>query len=179
MQHLRLSRAARPMSGLCLGTILLAGVPPALAVSPWVWTDDNGRRVYSDQPPPPSVPSSRILSQPAVRPAPLPAVDSPTAPPAPPVPLAAPSAATLGNAPPPRPASGEDDKAQQEREAIEKRNAEIRADNCRRARAGLATLQGGGRLVTTDEQGRRVTLTEAMKASERTRLEGVIRDNCR
>lgn len=143
------------------------------APSGWVWTDDRGQRVYSDQPPPAAVPDSRILQRPSLRPTPLAPGDDvpPAAAPKPAAPT--PTAATPSAAP------AEDAKAKQEREAMEKRNAEIRADNCRRARAGLATLQSGRRLVTTDEQGRRVTMTSEMKAAERARLEGVVRENCR
>lgn len=154
---------------------------PARAADTWVWTDERGQRVYSDQPPPPSVPPQRILRQPGVRVAPLPAAAPPAAPgvatpQAPPPPAAAKPAEAPARPAPPSP---DEDKARQEREATEKRNAQIRADNCQRARAGLATLQAGGRLVTSDAQGRRITMTPEMKAAEQARLEQVARENCR
>ncbi|TSE35080.1 DUF4124 domain-containing protein [Tepidimonas charontis] len=150
----------------------LALAVPVRAADVWIWLDERGQRIYSDRPPPPTVPAQRVLRQPgprAVAPAPADAAAAASAAAAP----AAPGAPTPAG---PQAPAADDERA---RQAQEKRNAEIRAENCQRARAGLATLQAGGRLVTVDAQGRRVTMTPEMKAAEQARLEQAVREYCR
>jgi pyruvate/2-oxoglutarate dehydrogenase complex dihydrolipoamide acyltransferase (E2) component len=160
------SRALRRI-GLLAATIISAA---AYAATPaWVWLDEHGQRVYSDRPPPPSVPRERILRAPGENTA-LPKVEAADAPAAAPAPSAAPQAA--------EPPAAKDEQASQERAALEKRKAEIRADNCKRARAALQMLEANKRLVTVDEQGRRVTMTTQMKEAERERLQTIVRENC-
>lgn len=150
----------------------------------WVWKDDAGRPVYSDLPPPAQVPNARIVRQPG------PAGASPAAAepdrPAPPVAAVPTPAATGAPTAVPKPgpadaaAAAEDKrKAEEAQRATARRNADIRADNCKRAQASRATLQTGGRLATVDEQGRRVIMDEAMRNAEQSRLDQIIADNCR
>src|SRR5271155_1082809 len=49
----------------------------AQALAQWVWKDDAGHTVYSDQPPPMDVPESRIIKHPDAR-SPAPAADQTT-----------------------------------------------------------------------------------------------------
>jgi hypothetical protein len=137
----------------------------------WVWLDENGRRVASDMPPPATVPDQRILRRPAApasatAPSAAPAAPAATATPARPAPAGGTAAGRLTD--------------EQLRQQVEQRNAQIRADNCQRARASLESLQAGASqpLYMVNEQGQRVTLDEAMKRAESVRLRQIVRDNC-
>ena len=156
-----------------LALILLLAAA-AQAGPTWVWLDENGRRVASDMPPPATVPDQRILRRPAASAS----TAAPTASPAAP-------AAPAATATPPRPAPAAGTAAgrltdEQLRQQVEQRNAQIRADNCQRARASLESLQAGASqpLYMVNEQGQRVTLDEAMKRAETVRLRQIVRDNC-
>lgn len=154
------------------------------AAGAWVWMDGNGRKVYSDVPPPASVAERQILQRPG-----MPAIQPPVA-----VEPAATTPKPAGNAQGAPAASSQpsgkappaDDKKSKEaaqaeearRKATEAKNAEIRADNCKRAQASLGTLNSGRRLVTTNEQGQQVVLTASDKAEEVSRLEKIIAENC-
>ncbi len=163
-----------------LGAALGLGVSSVAAAAPgWVWLDDRGQKVFSDLPPPANVPNQKILRQPGAAPA-SPAVDTEGKPAAAPSPQAKPAPAPAAGAP----AQTDEQRQTQakedaQRKSIERRNAEIRADNCARARESLATLSGGGRLVTTNEQGQRVIMDPAMRNAERAKVEQIIADNCR
>lgn len=155
------------------------------AAGAWVWVDGNGRKVYSDLPPPASVAERQIIQRPGMPTIQPPAAEQP----------AATAAKPAGNLPASTPAGGQpadkatpgDDKKRKEaaqaeearRQATEAKNAEIRADNCKRAQASLSTLNSGRRLVTTNEQGQQITLTASDKAEEASRLERIISENCR
>lgn len=155
------------------------------AAGAWVWVDGNGRKVYSDLPPPASVAERQILQRPGMPAIQPPAAEQP----------AATAAKPAGNLSGSTPASGQpadkaasaEDKKRKEteqaeearRKATEAKNAEIRADNCKRAQASLNTLNSGRRLVTTNEQGQQVALTASDKADEISRLEQIIAENCR
>ena len=69
---------------------------------------------------------------------------------------------------------------EQLRQQVEQRNAQIRADNCQRARASLESLQAGASqpLYMVNEQGQRVTMDPAMRRAESARLRQIVRDNC-
>lgn len=154
------------IGALAAGLLLAAA---AQASPTWVWLDENGRRVASDMPPPATVPDQRILRRPAApasAAAPTAAPASPADTPARPAPAAGAAAGRLTD--------------EQLRQQVEQRNAQIRADNCQRARASLETLQAGASqpLFMVNEQGQRVTMDEAMKRAETVRLRQIVRDNC-
>lgn len=163
-----------------LGALLGLGVSSVVGAAPgWVWLDDRGQKVFSDLPPPANVPNQKILRQPGATPATA-TPEAESKPAAAPSPQAKPAAAPTAGAP----ALTEEQRKIQakedaQRKSIERRNAEIRADNCARARESLATLSGGGRLATTNEQGQRVIMDPAMRNAERARVEQIIADNCR
>jgi hypothetical protein len=171
---------------------------PAGAHAQWIWQDSAGQRVISDMPPPAEVPDKNILRRPGpARPAPAPAATAtPTAPaqgtpaepsantPAAPGTPGAPSiqntsATETPKSAAPAPDSPEAKKAEQERQAIEKRNAQIMADNCQRARDSAATLQSNRRLAMVNEKGQNVVMDEAMRKAEMARLQQIIKDNCK
>lgn len=174
----RLKALARLGLGLAAATTLLA----AAAAPAWVWQDDAGRKVYSDLPPPTSVPERLILQKPSER------APEPPAPPA-----GAVSGATVAAPAPPTPSAPglpkdpalekrrlEAEAAEQAKQrAIDKRNAQIRADNCDRARSARATIESGARLATTNADGQRVVMDAAMREAELQRLQAIIDESCR
>jgi len=155
------------------------------AAGAWVWVDGNGRKVYSDVPPPASVAERQILQRPGMPAIQPPAAVEPAA--TTPKPAGNAQGAPAASSQPSGKAPSADDKKSKEaaqaeearRKATERRNAEIRADNCQRAQTSLATLNTGGRLATVNESGQRIVMDEGMRAAERARLEQIIRDNCR
>ena len=145
------------------------------ASAQWQWLDSGGRKVFSDQAPPPEVPEKNILKRPggAARPAPAPAA----------APASAPASAAV-----PR-VSGKDTaleekKKQAEAEAAAKQKAEeekyqkTRAENCQRARQAKRTFDSGVRLGRLNEKGEQIFLDEAGRAAEAKRIEEVIAVEC-
>jgi len=166
-----------------LCAVALAGLSlGASATKGWVWLDDAGRQVFSDMPPPASVPNNRIIRQPAQPPAARPGgtgVETPANASTP----AAPTAARQGGAAASGSAAAPNGnvvlvETDEQLRAVEKQNAEIRADNCRRAQEALATLQRSGRLATINDKGQRVMMDANMRKTEMERAETMIRDNC-
>ena len=151
------------------------------------WVDANGRRVFSDQPPPPGTPQKNILKQPGPRPA-APA----------PAPAAQPEAAADGqdaaeaaSAAPAAPAApSAEDKAllekkkqaeaqkEAEKQAEEQRLAQARAENCRRAISAKASLDSGRRMMTTNAQGEQRFLTPEQRGEEIKRLNEIMQRDC-
>ena len=155
---------------LCLGALPVA----SQAFSPWVWQDDKGQKVYSDVPPPLNVPADRILVRPGVPQVRIQSVPAEASGPG--------EATAAGATAAPAAKSGDDAtrrKEESERAAIERKNAEIRADNCKRARASVAMLQSEGPLATVNDKGERVTMDDAMRRAELARAQAIVRDNCR
>lgn len=145
----------------------------------WQWTDPNGRRVFSDRPPPPEIPAGNILKQPMGR--------AVTAQPAASAASAPSSAASVAAAPR---LSGKDKaleekKKQAEAAEAERKKAEeekfqkTRADNCSRARQVKASFDSGARIATVDAKGERVILDEGARAAETKRLQDVIQSECK
>src|SRR5271157_5328137 len=65
-------RAVLQGTGIALAIACL----PHIALAQWVWKDDQGHTVISDQPPPATVPLSRVIKQPGrTSPASAPASD--------------------------------------------------------------------------------------------------------
>jgi hypothetical protein len=130
--------------------ILACGCSNALAQH--VWLDVKGVKQYSDMPPPPGTPASRVLQSPGPRAA-APAVDQP----------AAPSVAE-------RNAAFEKRRIEQaERETKDAEQARMAADNarnCDQARAYQRTLANGNRIARLDKNGDRAYLTEQDRAQE-------------
>jgi hypothetical protein len=170
------------------------------AQAQWIWQDANGQRVISDMPPPASVPDKNILRRPGPA-RPVPAADpaqvalpgastnAPAAPsqasaqspaaPATPGTHRTPGTTATPAAAKPAADSPEAQKAAQERQAIEKRNVQIMADNCQRARDAMSTLQSNRRLAIVNDKGQSVKMDEAMRKAETERLQQIIKDNCK
>ncbi|WP_300041436.1 DUF4124 domain-containing protein [Ramlibacter sp.] len=180
---------------VCLAGALLSGVPLSLAQptpssgtssasgAAWVWTDANGRRVFSDRPPPADVPDRRILRQPsAAWPDALPRVDAlavPQSPASAPATLpAGPGSTAQRPASPPQSAASARLLAERAEQTERDRVTALRAENCRRARGALATLDSGIRLATTNDKGEREILGEAARAAEARRLREIMASDC-
>ena len=134
--------------------MLAAGCSGALAQH--VWLDNKGVKQYSDMPPPPGTPASRILQSPGPRAAAVevaPATDKP----------AAPSVAE-------RNAAFEKRRIEQaESEAKSDEQARVAADNarnCEQARSYQRTLASGQRIAKLDKNGERAFLSDMERAQE-------------
>ncbi|MCA3237912.1 MAG: DUF4124 domain-containing protein [Curvibacter sp.] len=157
-------------SMICLAACVFA----LTASAQWQWLDRDGRRVFSDRPPPADVPEKNILRRPANNRATAPAEGVAT-------PVATPAAAAP---------TGVDKSLQEKRKqaeeaeaakrrAEEDRNAGIMAENCARARQAKAGVDSGARIARINERGEREFMDEAALAAESQRLQGIINENCR
>jgi hypothetical protein len=150
--------------------IFIAALLPALCAAQWLWLDEAGRRVYSDQPPPPAVPPARILRQPGVAAPALWTASSPASGAAPSSP--APRAARAASSPP------SEMPGEEALRALRDDNARLRAAHCTRLRDAWATLESGVRLARTLPNGEREVLDDAARAAERQRLQGLLASDC-
>src|SRR3569832_3018985 len=147
--------------------LVLALVAAPLAFAQWQWIDKDGRKVFSDQAPPPGPPADKVLKRPGgARVEAEPAVQQPAVPP-------------LGAAAPKL--SGKDKELEAKRKAAsaaeaEKKQAQdeeiarSKADNCERAKRAKATLESGVRVSTTNAKGEREVLDDNARAAETRRL---------
>jgi hypothetical protein len=146
------------------------------AFAQWIWVDKDGRKVFSDQPPPSSVPDNKIIKRAGAR-----AAD----PAAEPVAAAAPkaSAASMPKV------SGKDKELDEKRKAAsaaegEKKKAQeeevkkARADSCERAKRAKATYDSGVRIATTNDKGEREYLDDNARAAEVKRVDSIIARDC-
>jgi hypothetical protein len=135
------------------------------------WVDSNGKVHYSDKPPPGNVKTETLREAP--RPASAPAATEAKG--------EAKKDAAKGETKADAPKAGPRTPAEQE-QAFRKRQAEAakaqeeaakkdaearqRAENCRRAKAALASLELGGRQTRIDEKGERVYLSDQQVSQE-------------
>jgi hypothetical protein len=168
------------MKAVRLALLSLACLVPLAASAEWQWLDKQGRRVFSDQPPPPDIAPDRILKQAGQRGAVLP--------PATPVATTAPPAANAGVDPALKP-SGKDKVLEEKRrqaeaaEAAKRKDEESkiaaqRADNCGRARAAKTAYVSGQRIAIVNDKGEREIIDDTRRATEIKRLDEVIARDC-
>ena len=144
---------------------LAAFAAHAPAHAQYSWIDDHGTRVFSDRPPPPGTPASRILQTPRA-----PTAASLYAPPA----TASPATAETAKPPPQPPTLAERDadfrKPEAQRDADEHKAAEDAqrkadlAEQCAAARRNEAALTSGERMADVDVKGERAFLSDDEKA---------------
>lgn len=152
----------------------------------WQWTDQDGRKVFSDRPPPADVPPARILKQPhsqpllAVKPTSAAAEDTkPAATPATPAVMPATTAASGTDK------ALEEKKAKAEAEEAAKKKAEeakraaARADNCTRAQRAKTTYDSQRPIRQTNAQGELVILDANERAAEVRRIQSIIDSDCK
>ena len=156
--------------------LALACALPLAASAQWTWLDKSGRKVFSDQPPPPDVAPDRVLKQPGLRGG---AAAVPT------VSAAAPAAAPASLAKPAgKDKDLEDRKKQAEAVEADKKKAEeakvaaARAENCSRAKTSRANYASGVRLSRMNDKGEREILDDNQRAAEMKVLDQVIARDC-
>lgn len=160
----------------------LAMATSLTAAAQYQWIDKNGSRVYSDVAPPADIPAKNILKQPRGSSLSAPVTEAPA--------QAAPAAAAA-SAPASGPATAGVDKALEEKKkqaeaaeaakkkADEQKLAQARAENCKRAREGKATLDSGVRMARTNDKGEREVLDDTQRAAELKRINGIIQSDCK
>ena len=174
--------------------VLFAGWTFALsAAAQWQWVGKDGRKVFSDRPPPTDIQDKDILKQPGGRgraKAPV-AVTEPTTEGAAPVAAAAAASAAKAKADPNTPKiSGKDaeleaKKKKLEEEEVAKKKAEeekvakARADNCERTKKAMVTIQSGARISTTNTKGEREIMDDSGRAAESKRLQAIMDSDCK
>jgi hypothetical protein len=154
----------------------LACALPALGFGQWQWVDKDGRKVFSDQAPPPDVPAKSIIKQPGAK--------SPAA-------AAEPLAAAASQAKPAAPKlSGSDPQLSEKKKqaeaaeatkkkADEEAAAKAKAENCEQSKRTKASLDSGLRIARMNARGEREYLDDAARATETKRLQGIIATECK
>ena len=169
------------LSSILPGLVLVVVFQPAHAQ--WIWKDENGRTVASDQPPPKSVPLSRIVKSPRD------AIDS--------------SAAVKDSEPKDADKNADkrdvkpdalktladrdlDYKKRQkeaaeadQRQEAETTKAKAMQENCTAMRGNLAGLQAGGRTSRVNEKGERTYLDDVQRQGEINKTRGQIEQFCK
>ncbi len=157
----------------------------------WQWVDKDGRKVFSDQPPPFDIPEKNVLKSPkayqnraASNAATAAAVAASSA-----GSSGSTASATPGGSATPPPALGkdkelEDKKRQADEEnaakmkTLEAANAKARAENCSRARQAKATFDSGVRVARMNKDGEREIMDDAARDAEMKRIQAAITADC-
>ncbi|MFO1221033.1 MAG: DUF4124 domain-containing protein [Burkholderiaceae bacterium] len=163
---------------IVLPVALLLAAAPALAQ--WKWKDSRGQIVVSDTPPPRDIPERDVLGKP--EPSVRRAASAPAA-------ASAPEAGTAAKAEaaakPKVDPELEARRKKLEQEQADKQKAEdekvaaARAENCKRARSQMSTLESGIRLSRTNDKGEREILDDKQRAEEMARTRAIIASECR
>lgn len=167
-----------------LGLVAVALAWSAGAVAQWQWVDKEGRKVFSDRPPPLEIPEKDILRQPhqLIRPVAPATGDTESPANTKPAPAAKPGASATNKGVDKeleeRKAKAEAEQAAKEK-AEDKKIAAARADNCSRAKRAKATLDSGQLMKHTNDKGEQVFLDDAARAAERKRAQAVIDSDCK
>jgi len=175
---------ARPIVALLVA--LAASVVALPSEAQWKWRDKSGHVQYSDLPPPTGIAEQDILARPSANAR----RSAPTTTPAMPQTgvASAVAAAPAASAAPRNPAEAELEAKRKKAEADaaakakadQERVAQLRADNCSRAKAQLTTLESGIRLAQTNPKtGEREFLDDKQRADEVRRTRDAIGENCR
>ena len=165
------------LRGLVAGLLLVSSLP--IAYAQWSWKDGDGRRIFSDQPPPSSVPDKDILKRPGPR-----SVSSGSTEPT----ASAPTPSVSITAAAPK-ISGKDTelekrkseakaKEAQTKKADEAKALAAKAENCERAKRAKASFDSGTRIATTNSRGEREIMSDSVRASETKRLQDIIASDC-
>lgn len=171
---------------VCLGTVQ----------AQWQWIDKDGRKVFSDRSPPSDIQEKNILKRPGGIQSPVAQPNSGDSTPAPGsaspainnrvVVASAPLAKNSASAPvltgvdkqlEARKKQAEDEVAAAKKVEAEK-VAAARAENCSRAKRGVAGLDSGVRMATTNAKGEREIMDDKARAAETKRLKEVMASDC-
>ncbi len=172
----------KPLQTLLMTT--LAAVCLA-ASAQWQWVDNDGRKVFSDRPPPAEIPDKNVLKRPGARV--LPATHNATS-------AENPGDAASGAVAAKLPASaGKTSALDKELEAKKKQAAEAerakvmaeeervaraKAENCNRAKQGKTTFDSGIRIARINAAGEREIMDDAARAEEVRRIQSVMERDC-
>jgi hypothetical protein len=154
------------------------------ALAQWQWMDHDGRKVFSDLPPPADIPQGSITRRPHVT------LESEISgiPPA----KAAASAAGASKAsaslatlaPKGQDATLEarkkaaDDEAAAKKAAEAEHQARARRENCQRAKQAQNTLDSGIRIAQVNAKGERIIMDDAARAVETRRNQAILQTDC-
>ena len=143
------------------------------AAAQWQWIDKDGRKVFSDRPPTSDIKDKDILTQPGAR------ANATTSAGAPAAPVA--TAPKLSGKDPEleaRKKKLEEDEVGKKR-VEEEKVVQAQADNCERAKRGLASSQSGARISTTNAKGEREFMDDNARAAESKRLQSIMASDCK
>lgn len=154
----------------------------------WQWVDKDGRKVFSDRSPPADIAEKDILKKPAgfIRSASATAVAA-TATASTTSGAAATAARPQASAPKlsgkdaeleAKKKKAEDDEAARKK-VDEEKVVKSKAENCERAKNGLATLQSGIRIASVNAKGEREIYDDSKRAAETKRAQEVIDSSCK
>lgn len=166
----------RPATVFRAGLILIFLLVPMLANAQWVWKDERGQTVVSDEAPPSSVPDSQILHSPS----------NATS-------HSAPASTTGANGGDATQGSGKTDAERQldfekqQREAAEAakkaqdqaKAQQQAAQRCASLRANVTTLQSGVRITRVNAQGERYFVDDAQRQAEAANAQNEISQHCK
>ena len=164
-----------------LVTLGLTYLVATSALAQWQWLDKDGRKVFSDRPPPSEILEKNILKRPngstaVIQPALAPTESSP---------------AEVAKKPVDSPKlSGVDKelqekkKKEEEAEAAKKKAEEekllkARAENCTRAKRAKAMFDSGIRVSQTNDKGEREIMDDRARAAEAKRIQGIVDSDCK
>lgn len=178
---MNLIRAFFRVPARLLLTAALLGLAAMPAMAQWQWLDKDGRKVFSDRPPPADIPAKNILKQPGKL-AVVPVTEAEAQAAAASAPRAAASSGLR--------VSGTDKELEAKKKQAEaaeaaKKKAEDdkqaaqKADNCARAKSGKATYDSGQRVARVNAAGEREVLDDAARAAETKRMQDIINSNCK
>jgi hypothetical protein len=167
------------MKSLRSTALALCCALPLIASAQYQWIDKDGRKVFSDRPPPSDVPAGKILRAPRTQ-----AVA------AEPLAAATPAASTSRPAASALRLSGKDKALEEKKKqadaaaAAKKKEEEARlalmqADNCKRTRQSKAAYDSGVRMSRINEKGEREFLDDKQRTEEVARLDAIIARDCK
>lgn len=151
------------------------------ALAQWQWVDKDGRKVFSDRPPPSDVPEKSILKQPQAGGRPYLAVPTGASASAD-TPVAADKAQAAASQG--KDKQLEENKAKAEaaeaakQKAEQDRVAKARADNCARAKLNKVQMAPGRLVAHTNAKGERSYMDDATREAELRRADEIIAADC-
>lgn len=151
------------------------------ALAQWQWTDKEGRKIFSDRPPPSDILDKDIVKRPHSRTVPVQLA---------PAPVESSQAAPAKQASNMPQLSGVDkdllekkkqaeDAEAAKKKAEEEKALKARVENCARAKQAKATFDSGVRVARQNDKGEREVMDEAARATETKRIQTIIDADCR
>lgn len=164
-------------------TLIALACPAAHAQWAWQWRDDKGVMVYSDAPPPPSIPASRVIRNPNSRTAtPYEAMPAPASAPqatAPKTNTSTKSASSVAADPEEALRKRLADRAKKEQDEAKQADlAQRKQAECERIRNETTYLQDGRRAGTAQADGSIAYMDDNQRAAAIQRNQADLRANC-